>query len=103
MRETEHAAASTTRRRLSALSSLLAHLVRHGLAHKNPVREILRPRINRANGTTRAFSKAQARKLLDTPSDATIAGLRDRAILLVGLQVGLRQAEIAALTVGDLH
>ena len=32
-----------------------------------------------------------------------IAGLRDRAILSVGLQVGLRRAEIAALTVGDLH
>ena len=33
----------------------------------------------------------------------TIEGLRDRAILSVGLQVGLRRAEIAALTVGDLH
>ena len=32
-----------------------------------------------------------------------VTGLRDRAILSVGLQVGLRQAEIAALTVGDLH
>jgi site-specific recombinase XerD len=103
MRETEHTAASTIRRRLAALSSLFAHLVRHGLAQKNPVREIVRPRINRDTGTTLAFSKAQARQLLDTPSDATIAGLRDRAILSVGLQVGLRRAEIAALTVGDLH
>ena len=32
-----------------------------------------------------------------------IAGLRDRAILSVGLQVGFRRAEIAALNVGDLH
>jgi integrase len=32
-----------------------------------------------------------------------IEGLRDRAILSVGLQVGLRRAEIAALTVGDPH
>ena len=30
-------------------------------------------------------------------------GLRDRAILSVGLQVGFRRAEIAALNVGDLH
>jgi integrase len=29
--------------------------------------------------------------------------LRDRAILSVGLQAGLRRAEIAALKVGDLH
>jgi integrase/recombinase XerD len=41
--------------------------------------------------------------MLDTPSEDTLAGLRDRAILSVGLQVGLRRAEIAALTVGDLH
>ena len=103
MRETERAAPSTIRRRLSALSSLFAHLVRHGHATKNPVREITRPTINRDEGSTLAFSKMQARKLLDTPAEDTIEGLRDRAILSVGLQVGLRRAEIAALTVGDLH
>lgn len=42
-----------------------------------------------------AFAKTQARKLLDMPAEDTIAGLRDRAILSVGLQVGLRRAEIA--------
>jgi len=103
MREGERAAPSTVRRRLSALSSLFQHLVRHSHAAKNPVREVERPVINRDEGTTAAFSKAQARQLLDAPSGDTLAGLRDRAILSVGLQVGLRRAEIAALTVGDLH
>jgi integrase/recombinase XerD len=109
MRETEHAASSTIRRRLAALSSLYKHLVRHGHAAKNPVGEVERPAINRDEGSTLAFAKAQARKLLDLPAEDTpqgtpnIAGLRDRAILSVGLQVGLRRAEIAALTVGDLH
>jgi integrase/recombinase XerD len=37
------------------------------------------------------------------PGEDTIAGLRDRAILSVGLQVGLRRAEIAALKFADLH
>jgi integrase/recombinase XerD len=41
--------------------------------------------------------------LLDAPAEDTVAGLRDRALLSVGLQVGLRRAEIAALKVGDLH
>jgi integrase len=114
MRETEHAEASTIRRRLSALSSLYSHLVRHGYAPRNPVREVERPAINRDEGSTLAFSKAQARKILDAPKIETpegepltgralICGLRDRAILSVGLQVGLRRAEIAALKVGDLH
>ena len=69
-----------------------------------PGGEVERPAINRDEGSTLAFSKAQARKLLDVPAEeTTVAGLRDRAILSVGLQVGLRRAEIAALKVGDLH
>jgi site-specific recombinase XerD len=94
MRETEHAAASTIRRRLAALSSLYKHLVRHDHAARNPVGEVERPAINRDEGSTLAFAKAQARTLLDMPAEDTpqgepnIAGLRDRAILLVGLQVG---------------
>ena len=103
MREQEGAAASTVRRRLAALSSLFKHLVRHGAAGRNPVVDVQRPSINREEGSTAAFSKAQARRLLDAPTADTVAGLRDRAILSVGLQVGLRRAEIAALTVGDLH
>ena len=103
MREQDGAAASTVRRRLAALSSLFKHLVRHGSANRNPVVDVQRPSINREEGSTAAFSKAQARRLLDAPAADTVAGLRDRAILSVGLQVGLRRAEIAALTVGDLH
>jgi hypothetical protein len=45
MRETEHAAASTIRRRLAALSSLFKHLVRNGHAARNPVADVLRPTI----------------------------------------------------------
>src|SRR6201987_2422473 len=103
MRQVECAASSTTRPRLAALSSLYKHLVRHDHAARNPVGEVERPAINREEGSTLAFAKAQARKMLDAPSEDTVAGLRDRAILSVGLQVGLRRAEIAALKVGDLH
>jgi integrase len=67
------------------------------------VADVLRPAINRIEGSTAAFSKIQARKILDAPPADTLAGLRDRAILSVGLQVGFRRAEIAALNVGDLH
>ena len=103
MRDTEKAALSTIRRRLAALSSMFKHLTRHGHLSKNHVAEVERPNINREEGTTLAFSKTQANKLLNSPADDTIDGLRDRAILSLGLQVGLRRAEIAALSVGDLH
>jgi integrase/recombinase XerD len=85
------------------LSSLYKHLVRHHHALRNLVGEVERSAINRDEGATAAFSEAQVRKLLDLPGEDTIAGLRDCAILSVGLQVGLRRAEIAALKVGDLH
>jgi integrase/recombinase XerD len=95
------AGGSSTPQRARSRSSLYKHLVRHDHAARNPVGEVERPAINRDEGATAAF-KAQARKLLDLPSEDTVAGLRDSEILSVGLQVGLRRAEIAALTVGDL-
>lgn len=93
----------TIRRRLSALSSLFAHLVEHRSADFNPVRDIKRPRVNRRQGTTRALSPKEARKVLDTPTSNSLMGLRDRAILSVGLQAGPRRSEIASLLVRDYH
>src|SRR6266852_9964457 len=73
------------------------------MSDSNTLREIQRPRVNSKQRTTPAFSPAQARKLLDAPDDTTVQGLRDRAILSVGLQVGPRRAEIAGLKVRDFH
>jgi site-specific recombinase XerD len=103
MREREGLEASTIRRRLAALSSLFTHLVQYGAVATNPVRDIERPAVNRREGKTLAFSQQQARAILDAPPADTVQGLRDRAMLAVGFQVGLRRAEIAALCVGDLH
>ena len=103
MREVQQLQPSTIRRRLAALSSLFGHLVRHGVVPVNPVRDVDRPRVSRRQGKTLAFSRSQARHLLDAPSPHTVLGLRDRAILAVGLQVGLRRAEITTLKVRDLH
>lgn len=93
----------TIRRRLSALSSLFTHLVDQRVADINPTREIKRPHVNRRQGTTRAFSTKEARRILDAPDATTVQGLRDRAILSVGLQAGPRRAEIASLLVKDFH
>ena len=103
MREIDEAEPSTVRRRLAALSSLFRHLKQHQYVEHNPVTDVERPAINRREGSTLAFSKSEAAKLLNIPAEDTVEGLRDRAILSVGLQVGLRRAEIAALSVEDLH
>jgi integrase/recombinase XerD len=103
MREEEGKEATTVRRRLAALSSLFAHLVKFGVVEINPVRDVERPVVNRREGMTLAFSQKQARRILDTPKENTVLGLRDRAILSVGLQVGFHRAEIASLKVSDFH
>ncbi len=43
MREAELAEGSTIRRRLAALSSLFKHLIKHGVADRNPVRDVEPP------------------------------------------------------------
>ncbi len=71
-REGERAAPSTVRRRLAALSSLFNYLVRERIAKSNPVTHVKRPPINRTEGSTAAFSKLEARKLLDAPPADTL-------------------------------
>src|SRR4051794_3286737 len=48
-------------------------------ATKSQVAEVEGPGINRDEGTTFAFSKAQPSKLLKVPAEDTITSLRDRA------------------------
>lgn len=93
----------TVKNRLSALSSLFDHLSAHGVIGRNVVKEVERPKLNAQTGATPALSVDQARKLLDAPPKESLRGLRDRAILSVGLQVGPRRAEIARLLVSDFH
>ena len=100
MREEQGSQASTVRRRLAALSSLFAHLVKFDVVDMNPVRDVERPVVNRREGMTLAFSQTQARSILDVPDANSLLGVRDRAILAVGLQVGFRRAEIASLLDG---
>ena len=53
---------------------------RHGAATRNPVVDVERPAINRDEGSTAAFSKAQAGQILDAPPPDTLASLLDRAM-----------------------
>lgn len=93
---------TTIGRKLSALSSLFAHLVEHQVVRENPCRDVKRPKTNQRQGVTPAFSVAQARAILDSPNDETPRGIRDRAILSVGLQAGPRRSAIVGLRVRDL-
>src|SRR3984957_20166750 len=73
-------AASSIRRKLSALSALFDYLCEHNAVAGNPVDGVKRPMANGNEGSTPALGDAQVRKLLNAPSEDTLKGVRDRAI-----------------------
>jgi site-specific recombinase XerD len=92
---------TTIRHRLAALSALFQYLCdKHAVTH-NPVKGIKRPRAEGDEGKTPAIADHQARKLLVTPAEKTLKGIRDRAILATLLYHGLRREELFKLSVGD--
>ncbi|MEO1698729.1 MAG: tyrosine-type recombinase/integrase [Planctomycetota bacterium] len=114
---------ATVRRKLSALSSLYEHLVEEALVDFNPVGQVKRPRRTTKDrkGRTAPLLQDEARLLLNAPpltrkvrrqgreleepleGDALVRSLRDRALLSLGFQNGLRRSEIAHLTVGSIE
>jgi integrase/recombinase XerD len=95
-------AASTIRRKLSALSALFDYLCEHNAIAGNLVDGVKRPSANANEGSTPALGDAQARKLLDAPPEDTLKGVRDRAILATLLYHGIRCEELCRLWVRDL-
>jgi integrase/recombinase XerD len=96
-------AASSIRRKLSALSSLFDYLCERNAINGNPVDGVKRPAANGNEGSTAALGDAQARKLLDAPPEDTLKGVRDRAILATLLYHGIRREELCSLKIRDIQ
>ena len=96
-------AASSIRRKLSALSSLFDYLCERNAVTGNPVDGVKRPAANGNEGSTPALGDAQARKLLEAPPDDTLKGVRDRAILATLLYHGIRREELCSLKIRDIQ
>lgn len=94
---------ATIRRKLSALSALFDYLCEHNAVPGNPVDGVKRPMANGNEGTTPALGDGQARKLLEAPREATLKGVRDRAILATLLYHGMRREELCRLNVRDMQ
>lgn len=93
----------TIRRKLSAVASLFNHLCESNAVQFNPASGVKRPNQGANEGKSPALGDAQAKALLDAPSDSTFKGVRDRAILSTLLFHGLRRAELCGLSVGDIQ
>jgi integrase/recombinase XerC len=91
--------ATTVGARIACLSSYYRFLIRMGLVVSNPCDAIERPRATQS--VARGYSADEVRRLLAVVPD-TVAGRRDRALLLTFILTGRRRTEVISLTAGDI-
>jgi integrase len=90
---------ATVGARIACVSSFFRFAIRMGLLAANPCEALERPRT--VPSVARGYSADEVRRLLAVIPD-TIAGRRDRAILLVLVLTGRRRAEVLGLRAGDI-
>jgi integrase/recombinase XerC len=90
---------ATVGARIACLSSYFRFLIRMNLATANPCDALERPRT--VQSVARGLGAGEVRRLLAVVPD-TIAGRRDRALLLTFVLTGRRRAEVIGLTAGDV-
>jgi site-specific recombinase XerD len=90
---------ATVGARIACLSSYYRFLIRMNIAAANPCDALERPKT--VQSVARGLSAEEVRRLLAVVPD-TVAGRRDRALLLVYILTGRRRAEVIGLTAGDI-
>jgi integrase/recombinase XerD len=91
--------AATIHRKAACLRSFYRHLRRQELIESDPTARLAAPR--RGRKLPHVLSYAEVQRLLDVPSSAEPAALRDRALLEVMYACGLRASETIGLEVTD--
>jgi integrase/recombinase XerC len=92
-------ASATVGARIACLSSYYRFLIRMNVTSSNPCDALERPRS--IQSAARGLSADEVRRLLAVVPD-TIAGRRDRALLLTFVLTGRRRTEVISLTAGDI-
>jgi integrase/recombinase XerD len=94
---------ATVARKLTALRCFCDHLVYHRHLDRNPAdpKVVRAPKVSGAS-RTQGLTYGQAARLLEATDRTTVRGARDYAILRWLLQLGLRRAELCAVTIADL-
>jgi site-specific recombinase XerD len=90
---------TTVGARIACLSSFYRFLIRMGLVVGNPCDAVERPRA--VQSVARGYGADEVRRLLAVVPDS-VAGRRDRAMLLTLVLTGRRRAEVVSLRAGDL-
>src|SRR2546428_9060189 len=90
---------TTVGARIACLSSYFRFLIRMNIATSNPCDALERPKT--VTSPARGLTAEQIRQLLAVVPD-TVAGRRDRALLLTFVLTGRRRSEVIGLSAGDI-
>jgi integrase/recombinase XerD len=93
-------AAATLQRKVACLRSFYRHLRREQLIQRDPTAELRGPR--RSKRLPKVLSRDEVRHLLEQPRGASLAAVRDRALLETMYACGLRASEAVALELAEL-
>ena len=96
------AAASSVRRRLSALSSFYRYCAAHDLIGRVPTQGVARPAVDPDYTATVGLDRDQARALVAADADTGAQALRTAAVVRLLLHNALRVDEACAADVADL-
>lgn len=94
-------AKSSISRKLASLRSFYKYAQRQSIADSNPAKPLRNPRGGRK--LPHFLTNEEIGKLLNAPTSANEAGLRDRAILETMYSAGLRVSELVGLNDGDIE
>jgi integrase/recombinase XerD len=95
---------STRNARLTAIHSLFRYAGLHVPEHAALIARVLAIPGKRTETTIVCFlTRAELQAVIAAPDQATWHGRRDRALILLAAQTGLRVSELTALTIEDVH
>ena len=103
--ETERGNSVRTRNaRLAAIHSLFRYAALHHPDHAATIQRVLAIPPKRFNRNIVTYlTEPEISTLLQAPDEHTWVGRRDRVMLAVALQTGLRASELTALNISDVH
>lgn len=95
--------ATSTARRMAAVSSWYRYLIACDLHDRNPFAAAERPRVDRDHTATAFLDEPAARRLIAAAeAHRGLTGLRDTAMIRLMLQLGVRVTETCTLTLASL-
>ncbi len=98
---TEGLASNSINRVLAALRGFNKYLLRRSVIEENPVAHVELAKVWLRLPDT--LTREEMSRLLDTPSDRTELGLRDRAIMELLYATGMRVSELATLSLAGIN